>query len=83
MTKVLSRTGPLSCTTKKFTRFRDLAQNNDSKDFSETDISRSIRMDFYLKMLPDKPTFHTVYPVINETTYEIANFETRPYTSIE
>ena len=40
-------------------------------------------MDFDLKRLPDQQTFHTVYPVINETTYEIANFETRPYTSIE
>lgn len=40
-------------------------------------------MDFDLKRLPDPQTFHTVYPVINETTYEIANFETRPYTSIE
>lgn len=83
MTKVLSRTGPLSCTTKKFTGFRDLAKNNDAKDFSATDITRSIRMDFDLKRLPDQQTFHTVYPVINETTYEIANFETRPYTSIE
>ena len=83
MTKVLSRTGPLSCTTKKFTGFRDLAKNNDAKDFSATDITRSIRMDFDLKRLPDPQTFHTVYPVINETTYEIANFETRPYTSIE
>ena len=83
MTKVLSRTGPLSCTTKKFTGFRDLAKNNDAKDFSATDITRSIRMDFDLKRLPDPQTFHTVYPVINETTYEIANFETRPYTSSE
>lgn len=83
MTKVLSRTGPLSCTTKKFTGFRDLAKNNDAKDFSATNITRSIRMDFDLKRLPDQQTFHTVYPVINETTYEIANFETRPYTSIE
>ena len=44
MTNVLSRTGPLSCTTKKFTGFRDLAKNNDAKDFSATNITRSIRM---------------------------------------
>ena len=80
MTQVLSRTGTVDYTDKEWTGFKELVQG---KGFTVREVTRHIRMDFDMKRKPDRSSFYTLYPVIEGKTYEIANFNTVPFESVE
>lgn len=80
---VLSRTGRCRCNTKSFASFRDVARWDNRKDFFVDTIERNISMDFDLKRKPIFDSFQTVYPVVDGVQYEIANFTTEPYQTID
>ena len=80
MTQVLSRTGPITCYDEKWAGFKDIVQGKTG--FKITPVTRQLHMDFDLKRKPDRDTFITDYPVVDGTTYEIAHFDTVPYTDI-
>ena len=83
MTTVLSREGRCRCNRKVFASFREVARRADRKDFSVENEDVYISMDFDLKRKPVHSSFGTVYPVIGDRRYEIANFATEPYEDIE
>lgn len=80
MTQVLSRTGPITCYDEKWAGFKDIVQGK--TDFKITPVTRQLHMDFDLKRKPDRDTFVTDYPVVDGVKYEIAHFDTVPYTDI-
>ncbi len=46
-------------------------------------VVRHVRMDFDMKRKPDQSSISAVYPEINGTVYEIANFRTMPFENLE
>lgn len=80
MSQVLSRTGTVDCTNKKFSSFKTIVQKK--TDFRVDYETRHLRMDFDLKRKPDRDSFRTDHPVVNGVTYEIAHFDTVPYDSV-
>lgn len=76
MTQVLSRTGPIPCTVKKRTSFKDLVKG---KTFSVWQSVDNIRMDFDLKRKPRKNSIRADIVTIDGNEYEIAHFDTIPY----
>ena len=83
MKTVLSRTGRCECFNKSFTRFKDVSCPVNRKDFSVTEQKRRISMDYDMKRKPVVYTMTDVYPVLNGNVYEIANFDTEPYETVE
>lgn len=79
MTHVLARTCPVTYEDKEWTGFRELVEG---KPFTVKTVPRNIRMDFDLKRKPVLQSMLTVYPVVENTTYEIANFTTEPYKNV-
>lgn len=77
--KCLSRKGPVEYKDTVWTKFKDLARG---KDFSVVEVTKKVRMDFDMKRKPDDNTFSTVYPVVDEKQYEIANFDTIPFHTV-
>ncbi len=80
---VLSRIGRCECTNKSFAGFREVSSPTNRKDFTVTDQKRKISMDFDMKRKPIVDTIIGVYPVLNGNVYEIANFETDPYETVD
>ena len=80
---VLSRTGRCHCVDRQFATFREVARREDRKDFYVEEHDRYISMDFDLKRKPVPESFETVYPLVDGTNYEIANFSTRPYENVD
>lgn len=80
MTQVLSRTGTVDCTEKKFSSFKSMVQKK--TDLCTNFETRHLHMDFDLKRKPDKNSFKTDYPVVEGVTYEIAHFDTIPYDNV-
>lgn len=80
---VLSRTGRCECTNKSFAGFKEVSSPTNRKDFTVTNKKRKICMDFDVKRKPVVDTMTGVYPVLEGNTYEIANFETAPYESVD
>lgn len=80
MTQVLSRTGTVDYTDQEWTGFKELVQG---KGFTVKNVTRHIRMDFDMKRKPDRNSLVTVHPVVEGKTYEIANFNTVPFESVE
>lgn len=80
---VLSRTGRCLCSDRRFTTFREVARRVDRKDFYVDEVESHISMDFDLKRKPVQSSFETMYPVVDGVRYEIANFSTIPYETIE
>lgn len=80
---VLSRIGRCECTNKSFAGFKEVSSPTNRKDFTVTEQKRKISMDFDMKRKPIVDTMTGVYPVLEGNTYEIANFETAPYESVD
>ncbi len=83
MTRVLSREGKLKSVTKTFTTFRRLANIKNPVDFCVEERSSDLSMDFDMKRKPIRDSFYTANTVIDDTTYEIANFNTEPYENVD
>lgn len=81
MTQVLSRTGTVDYTDNEWASFKDIVQGKSY--FKIAQVTRHIHMDFDLKRKPDRATFKTDYPVVNDNTYEIAHFDTIPYDTVD
>lgn len=81
MTQVLGRSGTISCINDQWASFKDIVQGK--TDFKITPVTRHLHMDFDLKRKPDKNTFTTDYPVVDDVVYEIAHFNTIPYEDVE
>ena len=82
MTTVLSRTGKCATTSKSFATFRNLSDRKARIDFSVTDKTRRLSMDFDLKRKPVQSSMRTLKPIVEGFEYEIANFDTEPYNSV-
>ena len=81
---VLLRTGRCACVNKSFTGFKDVSSpHSKRKDFTVSNQIRKISMDFDVKRKPVKDTMETVYPVIDGVSYEIADFDTEPYDTVD
>ena len=80
MRNVLSRTGSIAYTTKEWTEFKKLANG---EPFIVSNITRHIRMDFDMKRKPVPESMKTVHPKIEDTKYEIANFTTVPFETVD
>ena len=82
MTAVLDRNGRITCHNSTWTKFRQLAARDKRQDFSVRTQDRALSMDFDMKRKPVKSSFSTVYPVIENQQFEIANFDTEPYETV-
>lgn len=82
MTVVLGRTGRCHCFNTTWTKFRRLAARQRRSDFAVEMRGRALSMDFDMKRKPVQSSFHTVYPVVEDVEFEIANFETEPYATV-
>lgn len=80
MESVLGRTGRVSYTEKQWPEFRELVKG---AAFRMRINKINASMDFDLKRKPDRSSFCTTYPVVDGTCYEIANFSTVPYDSVQ
>ena len=80
---VLSRTGRCECVNKSFTRFKEASRPTNRKDFSVTSQVRKICMDFDMKRKPLCDTLECKNLVIGNVPYEVANFDTEPYDTVE
>lgn len=79
----LRRKLKVDCTVGVWAKFKDMADSVLREDFYVEKKSRSLSMDFDLKRKPVKGSLHTVHPVINGETFEVANLLTVPYDSPE
>lgn len=82
-TATLSRTGRVSSDTAIWSGFRALSDRESRRDFAVAERTRSLSMDFDLKRKPVRSSFATVNPVVAGQTYEIANFNTEPYDTVD
>ena len=80
MTNVLNREGTLNYIEKQWTTFKELAMG---KKFITSDSTIRKSMDFDLKRKPDRNSFTTDWPVIDGVEYEIAHFDTIPFSNVE
>ena len=80
MTQVLSRTGAVEWVSQEWTTLKELVLG---KEFKVTPRTKATHMDYDMKRKPDRSSFSTQYPVIEGVKYEIANFSTVPFESIE
>lgn len=78
--KSLGRETGLVYKDKVWTTFKELSKGS---NFKVVDVERSVSMDFDMKRKPTRDSFCTVRPVIDDVVYEIANFDTEPFESIE
>ena len=78
--KCLSREGRVEYEMQVWTKFKDLARG---VSFSTKDVTKHISMDFDMKRKPDRNSFYTEKVEIYGKTYEIANFSTLPFETIE
>lgn len=82
MKAVLSRTGRVKYEDNQFATFKEIMLGI-KDDFYVTTVTKYKSMDFDLKRKPVRSSFKTVYPVIENVKYEIANFSTEPYYNVE
>ena len=76
----LSRTGAVEYKDTEWTSFKELVNGT---PFRVKNVLKKVRMDFDMKRKPIQHSLSTVYPEINGVQYEIANFTTEPFESIE
>jgi len=79
MKSVLSRTGTVDYSDKEWTSLKELVNG---KDFEVNTVKRHIRMDFDMKRKPDRNSFEKRIVILDDETYEIANFTTNPFENI-
>lgn len=80
MTQVLKRTGTVDYENSEWTTFKELVQG---QDFVVKTLTKHIRMDFDMKRRPDRDSFYANTVSIDNEKYEIANFTTSPFRSVE
>lgn len=80
MDAVLSRTGAVACEDKEWTSFKELARG---KELTIKTVLRQIHMDFDMKRKPVRKSFESIKPEIEGKTYEIANFTTEPFDTVD
>lgn len=78
--KALERDDRVIYKDSQWTTFKDLSKG---AMFKVVTVERKVSMDFDLKRKPDRNSFKTVKVNFNGKTYEIANFKTLPYETIE
>lgn len=76
---VASRTGRISTTYKTYTLLSDIQKSN--CPYTESSHSKQLSMDFDMKRKPLKDSLRAEHLTINGETYEIAHFETVPFTN--
>lgn len=80
-TQVLSRKGKIQSLTPKWVTFKEFLKGKYT-DFEVFKVIRNLSMDFDMKRKPDRSTFVNVKPIVDDVRYEIANFDTIPYSNI-
>ena len=80
---VLSRTGRCQCNVSMFAKFREIARRTNRMDFYVTDELRNISMDFDMKRKPVPATFQLIHPVVDGVEYDICNFKTEAYRTVD
>lgn len=78
--KCLSRDGRVAYEMQEWTKFKDLARG---KVFSARDVTKHVSMDFDMKRKPSRDSFYTVEVCIDSKKYEISNFDTEPFETVE
>lgn len=78
---VLSRTGPVKCVQKEWPKFSELVKNETT--FKIRNKIRNIHMDFDMKRKPLQSSFMKLDVVFEGKQYEIVNFTTVPFDSVE
>lgn len=78
--KCLSRDNRVPYHDSVWTTFKDLSKG---AEFKVVDVTRRVSMDYDMKRKPIRTSFHTVFPVLNGITYEIANFDTEPFEDVD
>ena len=81
MDKVLTRKQKTKCVSADWVKFKDFIQMK-AFDFDIIINNDHKSMDFDMKRKPVHESMVTVKPIINGKQYEIANFNTVPYTNI-
>ena len=77
---VLSRTGTVDYEDTQWSGFKELTKG---QNFRIDNVTRHIRMDFDMKRKPDRKSFYSVTATLDGETYEIANFDTKPFEDVE
>lgn len=80
MELVITRNGRVASKEEQWTPFKRLAKG---EEFSTSGIVRKVSMDFDMKRKPGRRSFYPVYLELDEERYEIANFTTVPFETIE
>lgn len=78
--KCLSRDGRVEYEMQEWTKFKDLARG---KVFSSRDVVKHVSMDFDMKRKPVRDSFYTVDVCIGSKNYQISNFDTEPFETVE
>lgn len=78
--KCLSREGRVAYEMQEWTKFKDLARR---KVFSSRDVTKHVSMDFDMKRKPSRDSFYTVDVRLGSKRYEISNFDTEPFETVE
>ena len=79
MIRVLERTGTVDYTDEEWPSFKELVQG---KPFVTKKVTRHIHMDFDMKRKPLRSSFKTDQVLVNGVNYEVAHFETIPFSNI-
>lgn len=80
MQQVLSRTGKVPCTSKEWTSFHS---QTEGVPFAVKEVTRNISLDFDMARKPIRDSFESVHACVDGMDFEIANFSTQPFESIE
>lgn len=80
MTQVLGRTGPVECSDKEWTGFKEMVKG---AEFRVLPTTRHIRMDFDMKRKPVWDSIRDVPVVVEGVEYTFANFTTMPFEDVD
>lgn len=80
ISKSLERDDRIAYHDTQWTTFKDLSKGS---LFKVVEVERKVSMDFDLKRKPNRGTFQTVKVDFNGKSYEIANFKTLPYETVD
>lgn len=76
----VSRTDKIQSSEKRYTSINDVRNNI---PYTSSHITKNISLDFDMKRKPIESTLKAEYYYINDQAYEIATFETEPYTDTQ
>ena len=81
MQKVLSRNGKVLSISESKTSFKEIILKEKKLECRKRHTNLS--MDFDMKRKPVYSSIKTIYPIIEHETFEIANFNTKPFDTID